>query len=290
MRFDPSLPEEGVNVSPTHPLREAAVLVAGVLAVVVATAVALGWAVDLLVPHISPAWEARLFSGWFAAEGDGDPETAEQRAALLALLARLERHWPDRPYAFDVSVWDESEPNAVALPGGMIAVTSGLLDLVESENELAFVLGHELGHFRNRDHLRGLGRGIGFSLVLAAIGVGGGGGATQLASVAGELTNRGFGRDQESRADRFALELVAAEYGSAAGVTDFFEHVSAAGAEHDSRLAGYLSSHPLHADRIQALRSAARAAGWPLRGERRELPDALWTLHELPAADLDARM
>ena len=45
--------------------------------------------------------------------------------------------------------------NAVALPGGNIVVFAGLLKEIKSENELAMILGHELGHFAHRDHLRG---------------------------------------------------------------------------------------------------------------------------------------
>ncbi len=44
--------------------------------------------------------------------------------------------------------------------GGHILLFQGLLDILKTENSLSFVIGHELGHFKNRDHLRGLGRGI----------------------------------------------------------------------------------------------------------------------------------
>jgi Zn-dependent protease with chaperone function len=131
-------------------------------------------------------------------------------------------HWPDNPYVYEIAIWDESEANAVALPGGVIAVTRGLLDSVESENELAFVLGHELGHFHNRDHLRGLGRGAVFSLLLVVVGLGGGGSAVQLASLAGQLAQREADRDREIEADHFGLALLAAEYGHVSGAEIFF--------------------------------------------------------------------
>ena len=275
MSFDPSLPDDGFNVSRTHPLREALTLIVGVLVVAAGVAFAIGLAVDLVAPYIPPAVEVRLFGGWFGGDSPGTEDAQERERALAELLERVARHWPANPYAFEILIWDQSDPNALALPGGTIAITTGLLDAVESENELAFVLGHELGHFRNRDHLRGLGRGVGFSLALAAVGLSAGGGAAQLASVAGELTQRGFGRDQEQAADRFGLQLVAAEYGHTAGATDLFDHIPSPVEGLAGDLTGYLSTHPLHADRVHLLDDMARRAGWPLRGERTALPAEL---------------
>ena len=47
-------------------------------------------------------------------------------------------------------------------------IYQGLLAQAESENELMMVLGHELGHFANRDHLRGLGRALLVQIAIAA--------------------------------------------------------------------------------------------------------------------------
>jgi predicted Zn-dependent protease len=150
----------------------------------------------------------------------------------------------------------------MAFPGGLIFVTSGLLDQAESENELAFVLAHELGHFRNRDHLRGIGRGVAFALVVGALGLGGSGGAAQLAAASGGLATRGFDRDQERDADRFGLEVVQAEYGHVAGAWDFFERLPEPGSVVEKQIVHYLAIHPLSEDRIDALRELARDRGW----------------------------
>jgi len=272
VKFDPSLPKDGINVSRTHPLREALLLVGAVVAIAAAIAVAVALAVDLAAPRIPIGLEARLFSGWFDL-GVGDDEADAPRERLLAqLVNRMARHWPENPYRFEIAILDEPEPNAVALPGGVIAVTNALLESVESENELAFVLGHELGHFHNRDHLRGLGRGIALSLMLAALGVGGGGSAVQLASFAGRFAQRDFDRDQEIEADRFGLALLAAEYGHVSGAEAFFEHLPEPGRPLDGAFAGYFSTHPVNADRIRALRAAASEMGWEPRGARQPLP------------------
>jgi Zn-dependent protease with chaperone function len=272
VKFDSSLPEDGINVSRANPLREALLLVGGVVAIGAAVAVAVAVAADLAAPHIPIEFEARLFSGWLDRGVEDDEAAAPRERSLAQLLDRMARHWPDNPYAFEIAIWDEVEPNAVALPGGVVAVTNGLLESVESENELAFVLGHELGHFHNRDHLRGLGRGIAFSLLLVAVGVGGGGSAVQLASLAGQFAQRDFSRDQEIEADRFGLGLLAAEYGHVSGAAAFFEHLPERDGALEGGLASYFSTHPINADRVQALYATASEMGWKLRGERQPLP------------------
>ena len=266
MEYDPKLPADGINTTEESPLREFALLVAGLVGVVLALLAIAALAVDRLVPLVPPALEAR----WFGALADAVAEADPRSAPVQALLDRLVSHWSDAPYPFRAGVLDEPDPNALALPGGAIVVTTGLLDAVGSENELAQVLGHELGHFRDRDHLRGLGRGLAVQLVLGALG-GSGELVSGLSGFAGALAQRGFDRRQESQADAFGLSLVQAEYGHVAGARDFFARIAssqrddAPAAGH--RLARYLDTHPLHEDRLAALEAEAAAHGWPTQGE-----------------------
>jgi predicted Zn-dependent protease len=276
MRYEGRLPDEGINTSPDHPLRELVVLVAGFVGIAVACTAVLALSIDRLVPLLPPALEARLFGSWLAPDADEDTEVDPREAQVQAILDRMAARWPDPPYAFRVSVLEALEPNAVAFPGGWIVVTGGLLDQAESENELALVLGHELGHYAARDHLRGLGRGVALSLVLGAMGSGGET-VAGLASLASDLTGRRFDRDQESAADAFGLALLHAEYGHVAGAADFFARQARASDRHDGGAFGvYFSTHPLHADRVDALERLAHERGWrgdgavaPLDLERR---------------------
>ncbi len=171
-------------------------------------------------------------------------------------------------YPFRLEIDDSDGANAMALPGGLIVVTRGLLDQVESENELAFVLGHELGHFRNRDHLRALGRGLVLSLVFS---VATGNDVAGLGIKAADLTLRGFSREQESRADEFALAIVHSEYGHVNQAWRLFERWDT---QHNdaSVLTTYLSTHPQPGDRARRLRELAEQGGWRLSGDVTTLP------------------
>jgi Zn-dependent protease with chaperone function len=264
MQYEPRVPREGINVTPVHPLREAATLtlgIAGAMALLVAIA---AFGVDLAVRAIPPDFEARRFEGLLAAADAAPPAPDGRDERARALLERLARRWRDAPYRFRLAVVPAAEANAAALPGGHVLVTRPLLDDAVSENEIAFVLGHELGHFHGRDHLRRLGRVVVYGLAFAAV-FGQSGDPGDLGALSAELTSRGFDREQESAADAFGLDLVAAEYGHLAGAFDFFERMQRAGK--GTRLAAYFGTHPAAGDRVAALRRLAAERSLSLTGE-----------------------
>jgi Zn-dependent protease with chaperone function len=252
------------NVSPEHPLAELGTLALGIGLIGLGLLVAAWLAVEGAVRWLPVPLEQRVFSG-IEPEGTAPPE-------LAALLERLARHWPGHEYALRVGVVELDAANAFALPGGQLLVTSALLREAESENELAFVLGHELGHLAGRDPLRALGRGLLVSLALAAIGSEG----ASVAAGAAQLGERSFSREQESAADRFALALVAAEYGHVAGAGDFLGRLPDAGeAGAAERAASWLATHPRSAERVTELKALAAQNGWSDAGELTPLPAGL---------------
>ena len=269
MKYIPREPAEGINVSDTHPLAEAGVLVVGVSLIFGIGATVLFFLVDLLVALVSVETEAELFDSWLP-EDIAPIETEDERhAAVSELLGRLVEHIDDTPYTFRIAIDATDEPNAMAFPGGLIVVTQGLLNSVESENELAFVLAHELGHFENRDHLRMLGRAVLFSVFVQSV-IGGDG----LAIGVTDLASRGFSRGQESEADATALALLHREYGHVADATAFFQRLQTSGSNL-SRVAAYASTHPAPATRVADLQALAEANGWRSDGEVRSLDVAL---------------
>ncbi len=272
MRFDPALPDEGINVSQSHPVKEVITLVSGIIVVGLTVSLIIATAVEWVVPLIPVSWEMKM-AGWWSGDDDKERLPADGREQLLADVAqRLSHHWPEMPYTIKTDILESDEPNALALPGGLILVTQGLLDRVASENELAFVVGHEIGHFRNRDHLRGLGRAVGFGVVNLIMVGAGAGQLGDFSSLVGSVTDRGFSRDQEREADDFGIGLVHAEYGHVTGSWHFFEHLRDAENAVEQRLAAYLSTHPLSEERIEHLRLLADARGWTIDGELIPMP------------------
>jgi len=151
--------------------------------------------------------------------------------------------------------------NAAAFPGGVVLVFTGLLDKMRSENELAFVLGHELGHFKNRDHLKGMGRLL-VLLVGSVFVLGPDNALGNLALSSLNLAETGFSRRQESDADEFALKTLQCRYGHVGGATDFFATMM----KEESGLKlfnHFFASHPDSQKRIDAMDQQADQAGYP---------------------------
>jgi len=106
-------------------------------------------------------------------------------------------HRPGLTYHF--TVLDSPEVNAFALPGGYIYITRGILAYLNSEAELAAVLGHEIGHVTARHGVRQYTAATATGFVGAIIGVATGIGATQdlFNNVFGNAILSGYGRDHE---------------------------------------------------------------------------------------------
>lgn len=124
-------------------------------------------------------------------------------AAIAPMIATLEDA-ADTGFPIRLQFVRENSPNALAMAGGQVMVTSGLLEVVESPDELAAVLAHEFGHVKSRDAMIALYRNAGLGILLELI-TGGSGVAQQAIMLGGQLTELSYTRSQESRADREAL-------------------------------------------------------------------------------------
>lgn len=264
MRFIPKKADDSVNVSDEHPLVEAGTLVIGLGLIFVGIMVVLIFMVDVALYFVPEEKEIEMFDAWLPEDITTVSHNDPRLARLEGVLYRLSRHWPESKYDFRVEIDDSEIMNAMAYPGGLIIVTTGLLDRVESENELAFILGHELGHFHNRDHLRGLGRGVVLTIMFATLGFSDA--DVGVGSSLANLTLRGFSRNQEADADAFGLSILNDEYGHVGDAWRFFERI---GSEDDDMidLLEYVATHPSPEDRIQDLLAMASENDWATTGE-----------------------
>ncbi|MGH7335520.1 MAG: M48 family metalloprotease, partial [Candidatus Rokuibacteriota bacterium] len=202
-------------------------------------------------------------------------------AYVQAVGRRLADHSPRRDVEYRFQVVDRGEPNAFALPGGYVYVTRGLLVLVNSEDELAGVIGHEIGHVAARHSVQQISRaaplavvtGIGAAVTgIVSPGLGravGGAGAA-----ASELILAPYNRDQEREADRVGQTLAATAGWDPGGLPAF---LGTLGREEDLSRGGprrpsFLDSHPATPERVAATaehaRELARAPGVPISPDR----------------------
>ena len=263
---------EEVNVTPVHPLANLAYLLAVICAFSVGAYLVLGWISDILVNRIDLETEVEIARRVNPPELQDEVSDRDPRAVYsLDLLNAIRDEEMVERVPLRLNVIESEEPNAGVFPGGHIVVTEGLFDAVESENALAFVLAHELGHFENRDPLERLGRGLVVVTITSALGLNSDGGGGRVVSVAGELTALHYGRGQELAADEFALAKVVEHYGHGGGSLDFFESILASG--NDNRFTDYFSTHPMTQIRIDRLYDLAERNGWPMTGTLTPLPD-----------------
>lgn len=257
MRYVPKLPTENVNISKTHPLKEFFKLFIGLLVILICLYIILGLLVDFVATALPEDIEdslGRFYKPLWEGKSIEAPEVTSIQELLDSLSAQL-----NPPKSYHVHIIPSKQSNALALPGKRIIIFSSLLSELDSENELAFVLGHELGHFQNKDHLRALGRGL-VLFVFSNIFFGQDNALYRIIGDSLRNTEMKFSQRQETAADFFALKLVVGRYGHATGVVSFLEKIKnkRAGAE----WLDFFRSHPHPAARIRAIEKIIAQEGY----------------------------
>lgn len=144
----------------------------------------------------------------------------------------------------------ESEPNAFAIPGGRVFVTTGLITLVSSEDELAGVMSHEIAHIVRRHIAQRIEASKRLNLValagaLAGILIGGGTGGAIMAGSLGvsESEKLRYTRENESEADRLGLAYMTQAGYSGREMIRFLKKIHRT-SHHDTSFPPYLLTHP----------------------------------------------
>jgi predicted Zn-dependent protease len=190
-----------------------------------------------------------------------DPALTAYVASVGQKLAAVS----DRDLPYEFVVLNNSVPNAWALPGGKIAVNRGLLVELDSEAELAAVLGHEIVHAAARHGALAMQRGMllqGALLVTAVAAQRGNyaGLAVGAASVGAQLITQRNSRGAELESDLYGMRYMsAAGYDPQAAVSlqETFVRLSEARGGEEGRLATLFASHPPSAERVAKNRETA---------------------------------
>ena len=163
---------------------------------------------------------------------------------------------PDLPWTF--TVLDSPMVNAMALPGGYIYVTRGMLERINSEDEVAGVLGHEIAHVTARHAAQRISRQqlAQFGMVLGAVIAGpevlqqyG-----QLADLAVTLLFQRYSRGQETQADLVGTDYMAEARFSPVGAERMLMALQRLNSGEDSAIDRYFQSHPDPAKRVRDVR------------------------------------
>jgi predicted Zn-dependent protease len=179
---------------------------------------------------------------------------------------------------WEEGVFVDKSPNAFALPGGKVGVYTGLFDVAKNQDQMAAVIGHEIGHVIERHHDERVTRQMGASGVVQVLGALAGsrygqGAADGVAQGGGLLAQAGFllpgTRAQESEADIVGQRLMAQAGFDPRQAVNLWQNMIAA--SNGARSPEWLSTHPdprarigelqKRADELMPVYEKARAAG-----------------------------
>ncbi len=194
----------------------------------------------------------------------------ERDPALNAYVRGIVCDITGTDYCEDLRIYVVNRPffNATMAPNGLMEVWTGLLLRAENEAQLAFVLGHEFTHYKNRHSLKNWrkAKNAANASLLVSIGAAaaGAGGASELGSLLALSALYGYGRDLEREADMegFAYVTAAGYDGSQAAVLwqNLVAEVQASQSKRKKRRfarSSIFSSHPLTKERIATLQGLA---------------------------------
>ena len=164
---------------------------------------------------------------------------------------------PGDDFEYTIQVLEMTEPNAMALPGGYVYVSRGLLPLLNSEDELANVIGHEVIHVAARHSGQSVARSAPISLVTGIGAMAGsivspaiGRAVAGAGSAAGGVVLAPYSRDQENQADEEGQRLAAAAGYDPAAMSAFlstlerYDAVERAKSGKKPPEGGWFSTHP----------------------------------------------
>jgi Zn-dependent protease with chaperone function len=240
MIYNAKLPDDSVNIPKENILLQATKLAFSLLIIVAVLYAFMVMLVNLIVANITPEQEKELLS-YIAF----DINISNEKSAYLTEIKDKLTACTDIPYDVEIFVSSEEIANAYALPGGVIHITKGMLSELKTQNELAFIIGHELGHFKNKDHLKGLGH----SLVLLSLALL----IDDDYSILGHTLSAGgakYSQSAELHSDKVGLELLNCAYGSVTDATKTFERM---GEGHDD-WEFFLASHPNFDTRVEKMK------------------------------------
>lgn len=260
--------KEGINVSKRHSLKEFLILTGGALLLILLGSWLVGQFGGNLFRLIPFEKETALVPDTML-ESDAGPELQAYLDRLGARVATAMDLPEDIQIRIHFSAADTF--NAFATLGGNVLMFKGLLEQLPHENALTMLLAHEIAHVLHRDPIVSIGQGVAIQIL---IGLFFGDANFGALGKAGIYTQLHYGRAMERGADAAALAVLQRLYGHINGGQALFEVIQekrrAAGA---LQVPAIFSSHPLDAQRLQAIDDLAQANGWSDKGLITPLPD-----------------
>ncbi len=258
MKYVPKIPDGDVNVPKESILKTLLFILFSLFVIVYLIYSILGFFTDIIAQKIP--WEYEKLFAYRYFQSAKDENIIEKEKKLQKILNGLLKNSNMKDRDFTVRIYKTDEKNALALPGGDIVVFSGILKITgDDERKIAAILAHELGHYAHRDHLRAIGRKLVLTFILTLL--------TGSDKHAGSLFNSSlnkielkYSRDQEKKADLYAVDLLYKRYKRSKEIIDVLNSLSKY--EEIPKYFLFFSTHPTFEDRIRTIKKYVQKKGY----------------------------
>lgn len=208
------------------------------------------------------AWASALAKGRVSRDAAANARVRQVGGRLVAAAGLQNRSW-------NYVVFEDASANAFVLPGGQIGVNTGLLAMVENDDQLAAVLGHEIAHMTSNHaaerYSQQAATQLGIGVASSVLGGASSSAAQGIASLGGAGAQLGvilpFSRQHELEADRLGVDYMAAAGYRPAEALRLWTNMAAGRGSGGGGAGGLFSIHPSDQQRIGALEAHLRARG-----------------------------
>ena len=248
--------EDNVNVSKTSDGKEFLKLLAGILGIILVIILSGNLISDIFITTMSDKTQMKIekMMGPLPKDNYLSEKYKIPYESLVKARKTIINHDKslENKSTFPI-IFEENESfNAWIMPNGVITFTTTLLDKNLSEEELTFVLAHEIGHYKNRDHLKTISRQIVISLALQLLSGTSNADLSSLSNAVSEINFLNHSKRQESNADKYASNMLIEVYGNNDGGIKFLNRLKEM--EKLPELFTYFSTHPSYNKRLKNIK------------------------------------
>lgn len=237
--------DDNVNITETNTLKDLVQIVLNIILIIVCVYLFVFYTSGIILISLSP--EQQVVVENFispSVKTDTIELTEKEKQKLKDIRNNILKVDPKFPKTsnLDINVIKNKQLNALCYPNGNIYITSALYNELKTDEELTFVIAHEMAHYRNKDHLLNLRRGISNSVILILTAFASPNNREISTVIDGslEITDLKFSRGVEEKADKYAIKIMNILYGNAKAGADVMKTL-----KYKNRFdVEFLSSHP----------------------------------------------
>ena len=247
--------DENINITEPSPLKDLVSIGVNIILILVCLYYTVYFATGIILNNISIKKQIAIENFISSAiKAETIPISQEEQEKLNVVknnILKTDDQFP-KTSNLDIFIEKNEQLNALCYPNGNIYITSALYKELKNEEELTFVIAHEMAHYKNKDHLLNLRRGIAGSAVLILVSIANPSNdrISKITESGINMTDLKYSRQVEENADKYAIRVMNKIYGSAKAGVDVMNIIK----EKNSFDIEFLSSHPNIDKRIEYIK------------------------------------